>query len=353
MGDFRTFQNSRRQPAQPMSPVIDPAGWAPADVANVEDWAYVLDDRQIGELIDSVRATLRNKLSLVTLRREDFPLPTLAAVLADMRMELLDGRGMVMLRGFPVTQLSREEQVAAYLGLGAHLGRLVTQNAEGHVLGHVTDLGADKNDPNTRGYITNDQIAFHTDSTDFVGLLCLQTARSGGESRVSNSVSIYNRMLAARPDLAEALIADFYYTLHGERNEGEPNWYRQPVFSFNEGYFSACGYSAYVLKAQGIPGVPPLTEKQREALPVYRQLAEECAVDMGFEQGDIQFLNNHVLLHSRRAYQDWPEKGRKRHLLRLWLNDPVGRPIPEYRRQGRHGGGVLLKGVTPNVPFDV
>ena len=353
MADFRSFHKNQRRPAAPMVAVVDPAAWEPRDVVNVADWAYVLNDHEVQELIDAARKLFHNKVSLVSIRKEDFPLETLAPVLADMRRELLDGRGMVMIRRFPVTELSRSEQVAAYLGLGAHLGKLVTQNAQGHVLGHVTDLGVNKNDPNTRGYITNDEIGFHTDSTDFVGLLCLQTARSGGDSRISNSVSIYNRLLAERPDLAQALIADFYYTLHGERNDGQSNWYKQPVFSFNDGYFSACGYSTYVLKAQGMPGVPSLTEKQKEALPVYRQLAEDCAFDMEFEQGDIQFLNNHVLLHSRRSYEDWPEKRRRRHLLRLWLNDFIGRPIPDYRRDGRHGGGVLLKGVTPNVPFDV
>jgi hypothetical protein len=66
----------------------------------------------------------------------------------------------------------------------------------------------------------------------------------------------------------------------------------------------------------------------------------------------VQFLNNYVTLHTRRAFEDWPEPSRKRHLLRLWLSDPEGRPIPPEQREGRSGRGVTLD-VKPNVPLDM
>ena len=82
-------------------------------------------------------------------------------------------------------------------------------------------------------------------------------------------------------------------------------------------------------------------------------MVDECAVDIGFEPGDIQFLNNFVMLHTRREYDDWPEASRKRHLLRLWLSDPAGRPIPQEQREGRSGRGVHLDGVSLVAPLDV
>ena len=72
-----------------------------------------------------------------------------------------------------------------------------------------------------------------------------------------------------------------------------------------------------------------------------------------FRRGDVQFLNNWVTLHSRRAYEDWPEAARKRHLLRLWLSDAEGRPVPKEQRAGRAGRGVLPAGVELNAPLDV
>jgi len=99
--------------------------------------------------------------------------------------------------------------------------------------------------------------------------------------------------------------------------------------------------------------VPPMSPAQQEAVALYRQTVEDCALDIDFQQGDIQFLNNFVMLHTRRAYDDWPDAARKRHLLRLWLSDPNGRPIPKAQREGRSGRGVHLQGVALNAPLDV
>jgi Taurine catabolism dioxygenase TauD, TfdA family len=183
--------------------------------------------------------------------------------------------------------------------------------------------------------------------------LCLHGAKSGGESRVASSVTVYNRILERRPDLAKVLTEDFYRSHAGEVNPGAAPWFKQPIFSFIDGYFSATGAGAAIFKAQKLPGVPPFTPAQTEAVALYRQVVDECAIDIGFAPGDIQFLNNFVTLHTRREYQDWPEASRKRHLLRLWLSDPAGRPIPREQREGRSGRGVHLDGVELIAPLDV
>jgi hypothetical protein len=79
---------------------------------------------------------------------------------------------------------------------------------------------------------------------------------------------------------------------------------------------------------------------------------DEIALDNDFARGDIQFLNNFVMLHTRREYRDWPQPERKRHLLRLWLFDPEGRPIPKAQREGRFGRGVVVKGVQRVAPLE-
>ena len=58
------------------------------------------------------------------------------------------------------------------------------------------------------------------------------------------------------------------------------------------------------------------------------------------------------MLHTRREYHDWPEVERKRHLLRLWLYDADGRPIPKAQREGRFGRGVSVKGVQRIAPLE-
>ena len=218
-------------------------------------------------------------------------------VLADVRRELMDGRGIVMLQNFPIDRFDREATAIAYIGLGAYLGKTMSQNKQGHVLGHVKDLGGDYADPQTRGYMTRAELFFHADACDYVGLLCLQSSKSGGASRVASSVTVYNRILARRPDLAKVLTEDFYRSRSGEFNPGEAPFFKQPIFSFTDGYFSATGASAAVEKAQKLPGVPKFTDAQKEAIALYRATVEECALDIDFNPGDIQFLNNFVMLH--------------------------------------------------------
>lgn len=353
MGDFRTFAKARRQVAEPLRQIVDPAGWSPEKVGGPENWSYRLTERDRAELVAAVAAARRAGVDMVNLTKESFPLPQFGRVMADVRRELAGGRGFVLLRDFPLDDLDREGQAMGYLGLGAHLGPKVPQNGLGHVLGHVKDLGGDIADANTRVYVTRDDIRFHCDGSDYVGLLCLQTAKSGGESRIASSVTIHNRILTASPDLAEALGLDFYYTKNGEIDPGEAPWYPQKIFAFTDGYFSARGVGNYIHKAQKLPGVPRLTEAQFEAMDHYLNVVEECALDMTFERGDIQFLNNHVTVHARRGYEDWPQPDRRRHLLRLWLNDTDSRPVPQSLREGRGRIGVQLKGVKPVVPLDV
>jgi hypothetical protein len=160
-------------------------------------------------------------------------------------------------------------------------------------------------------------------------------------------------MLAQRPDLAAALCGDLYRSRSGELNPGEQPWIKHPIFCFTQGYFSATGLGAAIDKAQKLPGVPPFTQTQQEAIALYRMTVEACAIDMDFQPGDIQLLNNFVTLHTRREFEDWPEPQRKRHLLRLWLSDPSSRPLLKVVREGRTGRGVQLKGVKLIAPLDV
>jgi Taurine catabolism dioxygenase TauD, TfdA family len=353
MADFRSFKRSKRVPAKPMEPVIDQAAWTAESLGSVDEFSYVLTDRDADELAAGVAAFRRHGVPIEEVSRDKFPLQGFAETLADVRSELIDGRGLVMLRNFPIDRFDREGVAIAYLGLGSYLGKTMSQNKHGHILGHVKDLGGSYSDANTRGYMTRAEMRFHSDACDYVGLLCLNGAKSGGASRVASSVAVYNKMLAERPDLANELCQDIYRSRSGEINPGEAPWIKHPIFCFADGYFSAIGLGAAVDKAEKLPGVPPFSPALKEAIALYRSSVESCAADMEFRPGDIQFLNNFVTLHTRREYQDWPEPERKRHLLRLWLADPLSRPLPKQIREGRSGRGVHLKGVKLIAPLDV
>jgi hypothetical protein len=352
MGDFRTYRNAARQPAVAMSPIRDQSAWTPASLADVGSWSYQLDDAERAQLVAATAAARKAGVKLEDLTRQNFVLGSFATLLEDVRQELMHGRGIVMLRGFPVEQLDQEGQAMAYLGLGAYLGRRLSQNRDGHLLGHVKDLGGDYANPNVRGYMTRAEMRFHSDSCDYVGLLCLRTSKSGGESMVTSSVSVYNRMLEKRPDLVQVLAQDLYRSRMGEIGPGEQPWYALPIFCFAQGRFYSVGGGIRLDHAQTLPGVPRYTPAQKEALDLYRDTVRECAADIPFLPGDVQFLNNYTTMHTRRAYEDWPEPERKRHLLRLWLSDPESQPAGLVEDSFRRG--ILpAPGVQLHAPLDM
>jgi hypothetical protein len=332
-------------------PVIDPAAWRAEDMAKRRDWLYQLSDAEIAELDSAIAGIEARGLDIKDITRDNFPLPGFANGLAKIRDDLTEGRGFVLIRGLPIERMSDWQAGAAFYGMGTYLGRALSQNPEGHVLGHVKDLGKDYGDPMVRGYQTGARMAFHSDQCDFVALLCLRPSKSGGESLLAPSLTLYNEMLKRRPDLADILGNEFYLTRHGEVPPGEEPWYKQAIFSFNEGYLTIRGAGAHVRKSQSLPGVPKFTEADEEALTLFQQLADEVSMPMSFEPGDIQILMNHVMLHTRTAFEDWPEPERKRHLMRLWLSDPTCRPIPDRFRENI--SGIELEGTVLTAPLDM
>jgi hypothetical protein len=213
-----------------------------------------------------------------------------------------------------------------------------------------------------RGYnITGDSIAFHCDSSDIVGLLCLNKAKSGGETKFASAISIYNELLKRRPDLAAQLLEPFYRDRRGEIPEAKRPYYAMPVFAFHEGYLTVNFQGTYIWSAQRFEELPRLTKLQKEALDSFAALAEELCIQMPFEVGDLQFLHNHVIVHARTEYQDDDAREMKRHLLRLWLETPNGRPLPSAFAERaffstkpgeRPPMGIAVPGVALKVPME-
>jgi hypothetical protein len=333
------------------------SAWKGIDMAERAVWLEHLAESEIAEIDAAVHAFKRSGADFRSICVESFALPTLGVRLKRVLRDLLHGRGFVQLRGFPVDRYSIEDVAAAYLGIGAHLGSFRSQNAAGHLLGHVQDIGADIRQPNIRYYQTNKALEYHTDSCDIVGLMCLRTSRSGGASRIVSSVSLYNELMAHRPDLAEMLFHAFPTDRRGEIPEGERPWFDIPVFNWYDGKLTTIYVGQYIHSAQSnFPQARRLTAIELEALDMLDQLSNDPALslEIAFNPGDMQFLHNHQVLHSRTEFEDWPEPERKRHLLRLWLSPKEGRALPACF-EARYGslvpgarGGIITKGTQLN-----
>jgi len=83
------------------------------------------------------------------------------------------------------------------------------------------------------------------------------------------------------------------------------------------------------------------------------QLAEECCFEIPFEPGDIQLINNYVIVHGRTGYTDYTDDERKRHLLRLWLKVPGARTLPPEYGEGRARAGVPPRPKLEETPAAV
>ena len=314
----------------PPGPIEGPANWRAADMAD-EAWLHVLSPAEVEEIVAAARALAARNSDLTRITPGDFPIPSFGPRLADIhRDEVLEGRGFAVLRGLDPGLLSRRENATAFLGLGAHLGAFRPQNAAGHILGHVKDLGRSPDDPTARIYQTHERQTYHTDSCDVVALYCLKTARSGGRSSLVSSVALYNALRDQAPDLCAVLFEPIETDRRGEVAPGEGPWFNIPVFNWFEGHFAGKYQRQYIESARRFPEVPPLTPTQRAALDRLDALAEDPAfhIELDFRPGDIQLVNNHTLFHDRTAFEDWPEPERRRHLLRLWIAPPDAQPLP-------------------------
>jgi len=338
--------------------VKDCSAWYGSEITDSTDWIEQISADQISEVENAVRELERTGIE--TIASEPPPLPTFTPRLHGLLDEVLNGRGFILLRALPVESWTRRQAAIAFLIIGAQLGNLRMQNAEGHLLGHVRDLGRSSDDPNTRIYQTRERQTFHTDSCDVVGLMCLQTAKSGGLSSLVSSTTIFNEMRRRRPDLLRVLMEPIETDRRGEVPEGSKPYFTIPVFNYHEGLVSAIYQRQYIESARRFPGVAPLSPLQLEALDLFDQLANDPRLNlmMELQPGDIQLVHNHTILHDRTAFEDYPEPERKRHLLRLWLAPQPARPLPEVYAErfgsitpGRRGG-VAVAGSKATIPFD-
>lgn len=338
-----------------------PSAWRGDDMAaHPERWLVHLTGREIAELEQAATSFLAGTKEIGEISKEKFPLPGFGAHLAKLKETLIHGIGFEVIRGLPVANYSQEFAATIFCGVGAHLGPARSQNASGHILGHVRDVGADAKDPNTRIYQTAERQTFHTDSSDVVGLLCIREAMEGGKSLLVSTAAIYNEMLRKRPDLAALLFDPIATDRRGEVPEGQKPYLEIPPLSWHAGFLTGFYQRQYIDSAQRFPDALRLTPAYVEALDLFDALANDPHLHFGMQlqPGDLQFVYNHALLHDRTGFRDWPEPGQERHLLRLWLSVAGDRPLPDCFKQ-RYGsieignrGGIFVKGTKLNVPLD-
>ena len=306
--------------------------WNANELVADGSWLYELSSREVGDFSVALARAKSSGKSMFSLSRSDFPFGAAAQAALN---AVTDGTqaefGLKQLRGFPVAEHSDTDMRLLWWGVGLYLGVPRPQGKESQFISDVTNLSGDFRSGTGRGYHTKSTLDFHSDTCDVVGLFCLRTAKSGGTSLISSSVAAHNQMLAERPDLVEVLYSPFFFSRQGEHAPEEPPYYESSVFSVRDGRFACRHLLSHIRGAQlNFPEVPRLTPIQIEALEYLdKTLArEDLCFHTYLQPGDMQFVNNHVVLHSRTEFEDFPDPALKRHLLRLWLAMPSAQALP-------------------------
>jgi hypothetical protein len=313
----------------PTAPIETAAAWRGSHMREHPGlWTFQLSAPEVEELHAAQKTAAASGKPLREMTAADFPLPRLAARIAQWRGEIRRGRGFVLIRGVPVAQWTEQQSETFFWCLGHHFGIPGAQNPEGDLLGHVRDQ---RTGEDVRYYRTNKELAVHTDAADFVGLLCLQKAKSGGLSRIASSVAVFNELMRVKPQLVPRLFEPVWFDTKGE---GGVRAFPIPPCRYSGGELRTFWQSDYYRTVNRIEHVPRLTAQEQELLDTYDGIANsaEFHLDMDLAPGDVQLISNHTILHARTGFEDWPELERRRHLLRLWISIPEPLPLGERLR---------------------
>jgi hypothetical protein len=311
--------------------VDHPNAWTVPDIGGKANVTVSLTAAQFKAIDELLAKTVHLAPQAVT--REQFDHPALNDFLVEIKNEIMNGRGFVVITGITRDRYSEDQFERIYWGFGTHWGHAVLQSPRGDRLGHVRYIPPAPEHA-TRAYTSANELYPHADANEIVGLMCVQKAKSGGVSSLMSSIAAHNVMLKERPDLLEPLYEGYQFTTREALHRGQQlTPYRVPIFSSIDGNISCYYNRAYIYRAEEFTGKLP--EKLVEAMRYLDSILERDDIALSFmlEPGEMAIWHNFTVLHSRTAFEDDDDPSLKRHLLRLWLDVPNGRPmIPVYYR---------------------
>ncbi len=310
------------------------SAWKAIDFKNKDDFSIDLEPRHIAALDRALSEVREAGLEVDDITKDDFRLDDIDDLIDQVSHELVDGRGFLVLRGWPVDSYSLEDIGVMYYGFGAHFGKGVSQSVLGDRLGYVMDHS--DSDPLERAYRNKYELSLHTDLNEMIGMLNIRKAAVGGRSQYASAIAVHNEIFATRPDLLEPLYEGYYYHRRGEEAPGqEPiTPHKVPIFSTVDRVLSCRFVDAYMPAAAKARG-EEMPAKLVEAIGYFQQITarEDFHLDMFVEPGEMTFSNNFITMHARSAFEDDADDPQKKRLfLRLWLDAPeaMSRPhVPE------------------------
>ena len=310
----------------PGQPIVDRRAWRGAELAE-SDWATHLSALEISALHDMADALPADDKGWLEADRRQIMTPAVDKLLETAREELAMGKGFVLLRGLDASDAERLRRVFWIIGNG--IGEPVMQNARGEVLSIVADrfAGAERG-VDTRGYESNDELRFHCDGGDCIGMSCIHQAPEGGGNGLVSLFALYNEILTHHPQYLDALMQGFPLYSRKEKGDhesikklGSVQQTRIPVFAWHDGAMSTW-LNIQLAELAGEVSGQAFSETERDALACIETIANDPSMQLTFKQepGDVIFINNLAVMHRRDKYHDAADEAKKRMLYRMWIN---------------------------------
>ncbi len=320
----------------PSVPTIDHVvagkkAWVRGDIQR-DDWLFRLTPDCLSELqqiLVELRAHPRPAEQIDPAR---FAIPACRALMRHVQAALDEGVRFAVVDRLPLDQVNDDEAKALYWILSLLLARPVQQKLTGTLIYDVHDTGK-KATPGSgvRPDQTNMDQFFHNDNSyntiqpEYVALLCVRPAKTGGVSQLMSFYSLHNELLRAHKEVIPRLYQPFWFDRQKEYLPGEPEVLSAPIFTYDGrlkvrlGLFQA--KSGYTLMNE------PMDEAAVIAIETLRSIFADEALRFDFvmERGQIQYVNNLETCHRRTTFEDYTEPQKKRLMVRLWLRN-AGQP---------------------------
>jgi hypothetical protein len=314
-----------------LQPFDSPAAWHPDEMKNHEHWTFTLNQTDARQLAQSVRCNHSPDRDLFDYHRDEFDFGDAMPLIHKAALQAHEGCGLALVKGLPRDLLSPDEFKLLNWAIGLHLGVARPQGKMSQYISEVKADGMNYRSAAGRGYNSNAALDFHVDGCDLVTLACYNKAKLGGQSLVSSSISAWNVLVTERPDLAQVATEMFYFGRNTEQAPDEEPFYGQPLFDMADGRLFGKWNRNRMRTAQDLADVPKLTSAQQQCGELLDDILRrpEIMFTMWLEPGDLQLMNNHVMLHSRTHFEDYETPEKRRLLYRVWLATPNSVRLPD------------------------
>lgn len=303
-----------------------PNTWS-AETLGDSEWLFALSPACVDEVLALGTYLDQNPLAVEALLPNEFDLPECQKLIARAKSALIEGSRFAVLDRLPLDGLTEYAATRVYWLLMSMVARPVAQKQNGTLLFLVQDEGKEfKPGSGIRPAVTNIEQHFHNDNCfnnappEYVALMCVHPASTGGLSRMISLTSVHNKLKAKHPDLLERLYQPFYFDRQREHLPDDAPYLAQPIFRYDGQLRArvspALVRSGYVIKEEKIDS------QGDEALNALLDVMADQTLwhELKLERGQIQIANNQETGHARTSFVDDPTRS-KRLLQRLWLRD--------------------------------